>query len=230
MKSFRIALFLLPVLLSGCRFYETATAPADYYYLNPNKELSGVGRVALVELSNESSYPDIRGDVTEMLFRSLQKKQLFSLSIVHRNNPAWRSLQLDWNQGSQIRGSALGTAPEYTLEQLSVIRKTLNCNAVLTGTITQYQPYPHIVLGLRLKLVDLRDGQLLWGLEEVWDAADKTTENRIKKYFRSQMQSGFSSLGEKLVAVSSLKFIRFVAYEVSQTLPTRQPKPKNSLM
>ena len=206
----RLATLLLPALLSGCQFYETMVTPADHYYLNTDKDLSRLGRVAIIEMDNDSSYPQISTDVTEALFQALQKKQVFGLAVVRQNDPAWRSLQLDLDS-------------KYSLKQLFTIRKTLNCDAVLTGTITEYQPYPHMAIGLRLKLVDLTDGRLLWALEQIWDSADKTTERRIKKYFQRQMRSGFAPLREQLVAISSLKFIKFVAYEVAGTL---RPKRK----
>lgn len=211
-------LLLLPVLLSACQFYTVSPPMPEYYYLNPDKDLSTVGRTALVELDNKSSYPQISTDVTETLFQALQKKQPFGLAVVHRNNPAWRSLQLDLNSGYQTQNSALAVPPTYTLDQLTAIRKTLKCDAVLIGTISQFKPYPHMAIGLRLKLVDLRDGQLLWALEQIWDNSDKTTEYRIKNYFQYQKRLGFAPLREQLVTVSPLEFIKFVAYEVAETI------------
>ncbi len=180
--------------------------------------MRAVGRVAIVELGNNSSYPQISSDVTEALFTALQKKQLFGLTIVHQDDPAWRSLQLDLDSGPPTQNNTFGVPSTYTLEQLSAIHKTLKCDAVLIGTVTEYHPYPRMAVGLRMKLVDLRDGQLLWALEQVWDSADKTIERRIKEYFQSQMRSGFAPLRERLVVVSPLKFINFVAYEVAETL------------
>ena len=211
-------LLLLPVLLSACQFYVVTPPMPDYYYLNPDKDLSTIGRTALVELDNTSSYPQISTDVTEVLFQALQKKQPFGLTVVGRNDPAWRSLQLDLNSGYPAQGSTLGVPPTYNIEQLSAIRKTLKCDAVLVGTISQFKPYPHMVIGLRLKPVDLRDGQLLWALEQIWDGSDKTTEYRIKNYFKYQIRSGYAPLREQLVAISPLEFIKFVAYEVAETI------------
>lgn len=208
MNSIKKALLLLPVLILGCGLYETHEPRANYYYLNPNKDLSTIGRSALIELANDSAFPQISADVTEALFLALQKKQLFGLTIVRQNDPAWRSLQLDLNT-------------EYTFEQLSAIRTTLNCDAVLTGTITGYKPFPHMAMGLRLKLIDLADGELLWALEQIWDTTDKTTKDRIKNYYSNNKFMGFATLQEELGTVSSLKFIKFVAYETAETL---QPK------
>ena len=214
----KLLLLLLPFLLLGCQLYTTDVPAADYYYLNPTKDLSAIGRVAIVELDNDSSYPAIRTDVTEALFQALQKKQVFGLTLVRQSDPAWRSLQLDMNS-------------TYTLDQLFAIRKALKCDAVLTGTITEYNPYyPHMAIGLRLKLMDLRDGQLVWALEQIWDSADKTTEYRIKDYSHSQMRSGFAPFHEELVVVSSLKFIKFVTYEVAETLRTKKRVQRGTVL
>jgi len=210
MNSLRTLLLLLPALLSGCQVYTVTTPKPDYYYINPDKDLSNIGRVAIVEMNNDSGYPAISGSVTETLFQALQKKQLFGLTIVRQNDPAWCGLQLGLNS-------------TYTLDQLDKIRKALKCDALLTGTITEYHPFPHMEVGLRLKLVDLRDGQLLWAIEQIWDSTDKTTEYRIKDYFQSQMNSSSVPLHEELMTVSPIKFIKFAAYEVAETLnPKRQ--------
>ncbi|MHC4239967.1 MAG: hypothetical protein ACYSUC_09480 [Planctomycetota bacterium] len=205
MNNLKRASLLLSMVLSGCQFY-SAPPPIKYRsYVNPDKDLSTIGRVAIVELANKSDYPAVGEDVTEELFEALQKRQLFSLAVVRQHDPAWRSLQLDLDA-------------TYTLEQLSAIRKTLKCNAVLIGTITKFRPHPHMAVGLRLRLIDLRDAQLVWGLEQIWDSADKATEYRIERYFKKQISSGGAALREELVTVSSLKFIKFVAYEVGETL------------
>jgi len=191
---------------------------ADYYYLNHYKDLSIVGRVAIVELDNDSSYPQISPDVTEALFQALQKKQVFGLTVVRQSDPAWRGLQFNLDPASRTQSGALEAPSTYTLDQLLAIHKTLRCDAVLVGTITKYHPYPHMAIGLRLKLVDLKDAQLLWALEQVWDSADKTTEYGIRNYFNSQVRLGIAPLREQLMVVSSIEFVKFVAYEVAETL------------
>jgi hypothetical protein len=203
-KLWGIILLLLIVILSGCRTHSASAPVSDYYYLNPNNKLITIGRVAIVELDNDSSYPQISGDVTQALYQALQKRQIFGLTVIRQNDPSWRSLQLD-------RDST------YTLEQLLAIREALKCDGLLLGAVTEYRPYPHMAIGMRMRLLDLRDGQLQWALEQVWDSADKTTEKRIKSYFKSEKRSGFAPLHEKLAAVSPIEFIKFVSYEVAGT-------------
>jgi hypothetical protein len=208
MNSFKYMFLLLPLLLSGCGSSSTYKPAASYYFLNPHKNLSEVGRTVQVELTNDSAYPQISVDVTDALYQAMQKKQLFGITLIRQSDPAWQNLQLD-----------LKTA--YTLDQLSGIRKSLKCGAVLRGTVTGYEPFPHLVIGLRLELIDLTDGQLLWALEQVWDATDKSTQERVKDYYKRHILPGSESLQEGLGTVSSLKFVRFVAFETAETL---QPK------
>jgi hypothetical protein len=115
----------------------------------------------------------------------------------------------------------LGKFDDYSLEQLSAMHKSLKADAVLRGTVTRYEPFPHLVIGLRLELIDLADGQLLWGLEQIWDAADNNTQNRIKDYYKTSFLPGSDSLEVGMGTVSSLKFIDFVTYETAKTI-----KPK----
>lgn len=200
-----ICLLFLP---AGCRFYEDSEPTPAYSYLSPYKDITTVGRVAIVELGNDSAYPKISADVTEALFLALQKKQLFGLTMVHQDDSAWRSLEIEPDSA-------------YTLEQLFAIHEVLKCDALLVGTVTQYEPYPHMTVGLRLRLLDLSDGQLLWAVEQVWDSADKTMQHTVKNYYRNQIFLGEGSLREQMTIVSPLKFIGFIAYEVAETL---QPK------
>jgi len=190
--------------LGGCESPQNGNGMAGSFYLNPYKDLTNLGRVALVELDNNSGHPQISADLTEALFVALQKKQVFGLTIVHQDNPDWRGLQENLDSLQAMR-------------QLLAMRETLKCNGLLVGTVTEYTPYPHMSLGLRLKLLDLTDGQLIWGLEQVWDSSDRDIRKRIKQYFKNDLRTGVASLREELVVVSPLKFGKFVAYEVAET-------------
>lgn len=199
------AAMLLAGLQAGCQSSQEERGMADSFYLNPYKDLGTLGRVALVELDNNSGYPQISSDLTEALFVALQKKQIFGLTIVDHDNPAWKGLQENLDSLQALR-------------QLLAMREALKCNGMLVGTVTEYTPYPHMSIGIRLKLIDLTDGQLLWGLEQVWDGADRGIQKRIKRYFKEDLRSGFASLGEELVVVSPRNFGKFVAYEIAKTL------------
>jgi hypothetical protein len=75
-----------------------------------------------------------------------------------------------------------------------------------------------MAMGIQLKLIDLRDGRVICAIEQIWDTADKATEKRIKKYFEQQLRQGFAPLNEQLAALSTINFVRFVTYDVAETL------------
>jgi len=196
---------LVIAAVAGCKSSREVGAMVDAYYLDPGKDLRALGRVALVELNNLSSYPQINPELTDALYLALQKEQLFGLVTIKRDSPVWRNLQESLDSIQAMR-------------QLQTLRETLQCNGLLLGTITQYQPYPHMVLAVRLKMIDLTDGQLIWALEQVWDSADRSVQKRVDGYYRQQLRSEHSPLSKELVVVSSLDFFRFVAHETAATL------------
>jgi hypothetical protein len=177
---------------------------ADYYYLNPNADFSKVGKVVLIQLENKSAYPQVSPDVTSAIYEHLQKKQRFSLRVISENDPDWKSLQLNIDE-------------QWEPKQLIKAAETLKCDAIIVGTITEYVPYPHMMLGLRLKMTSCRDAQMLWAFEQVWDTADRKTEYLIQQYLKNTTRSDSGKLDRQLVNLSSIKFFKFVAYEVART-------------
>ena len=170
-----------------------------------SKNFSTIKSVCLVELQNKTSYPQVSEDVTESLHQSLQKKQWFNLSLLKQTDAAWKALE--------VRPDSA-----YTLEQLMTARKLLGTDALLIGTVTSYSPYPRMAMGLQLKLVDLRTGQVVWAIQQIWDTADKATQERIKKYFEQQLRSDFSPIGEQLATLSPINFVKFITYEVTEMM------------
>ncbi len=201
-----IVLFSGVACLSGCGVYRGQLfPPARYYYLTPDKDLATVGRVDIVEFTNESSDPQISDEMTRTVFQALQKEQLFGLRLFALDDPQWKSLLVT-------------PAATYSLEQLQTMRDTLRSDAIVTGAVADYQPFPHMSMSLRLSMIDLRDGKLLWAVDHTWDTADKETQELISRYFRNEVRPGYRPLMEDLVSISPIEFNKFVAYEVVQTL------------
>jgi hypothetical protein len=200
LKTLVALCFILPlaITLSGCSGNKSSSSEVS-------KNLSAIKSVCLVELQNKTIYPQISGDITESLHQSLQKKQRFTLSLLKQADAAWATLE--------VRPDSA-----YTLEQLMSARKLLGADALLMGTVTSYSPYPRMAMGLQLKLVDLRTGQAVWAIEQIWDTADKATQERIKKYFDKQLRSDFSTIGEQLATLSPINFVKFITYEVIETM------------
>ena len=200
--------FVLAMLipLSNCTLYRPITHETGHYYINPSADFSTVGKTVIFELDNLSTRPELATEFTQTLTEAISKRHLFSLSTLYRAEPTWRMLDLS-------------TDSSYSLEELSIIRKQLKADAVLFGRINQYHPYPNLLVGLHLKLIDLRNGKLLWATEQVWDSSDKRVERRMRHYFNTRMRAGFQPMDWELLVTSPRAFNKFVATEIAQTLP-----------
>ncbi len=210
-----LVITLSAVFIAGCRrAVDIAGSDPDYYYLNKNRNLENVGRVAFIEFENKTDFPDIHTTVADSLLAQIQNKHLFGVDYIAGDDVRWKNLSLQADQN-------------FTLEQIVQIRKSLGTNAILSGAITMYQPYPHMKLGIRIKLIDLDENRLLWAVENVWDSSDKKTQARIADYFSRQHNPSYApwyqkmtgeNIHQRLVSVSPKQYAEFIAFEICRTL------------
>lgn len=207
MKWIKLALLAMTIFLPGCKILIPFEPPeaAIHYYRNPNANFDMVGRVVILEPENLSTNPKISEEMTAQFSEALQKRQIFGVDLLYRSDPAWQDVVLSSNSA-------------YTKEQLTTIRDGLKTDAIIYGEILHYYPYPRMSVGIRLKLVDCRTGQLLWAIEQVWDSTDKTIEDRIDRFFKTEMRTGYDPMQSHLTMLSPRIFNKFVAHEIAQTL------------
>jgi hypothetical protein len=205
-KNFVIILLAgLAGLLPGCaKPEEVAAAGARPHFSNPRRDLRQVARVILIEPANLSAHPQISADFTNCLSRAIERKSLFGQAVIYRKDPVFSQYQLDCDK--------------CPLETVKEVYKAFGCDAMLTGTIRDYQTYPRLAISVRLRLIDLTDGELIWAMEQVWDTTDKELEKRMKGFFNTEMRGGYEPLNWKMGLVSPNAFLKFVCYEVGETL------------
>ncbi|MDD5133935.1 MAG: hypothetical protein PHP01_00810 [Phycisphaerae bacterium] len=161
--------------------------------------------VAFIELYNESEYTGIQVEAADELYHAIMKKQLFTITLVKQDAPAWKSV--NYQPGSKL-----------TLEQLYSLQQSLNAKAVLLGVVTDFKPYPHLSIAMKIEMIDLNHGQTIWAAEQIWDSADKNLELRVKKYIQTQMRTDRTADRNKLTFISTKDFIKFLCYELAETM------------
>ncbi len=192
----------LAAALAGCA---PPPAPSIGHYLSDPADLGRIRRVVFVELDWDSTSADVSPQLTQALFQAIQSKRRFRIDILPRTDARYAELPLD-PQGS------------HTLEQLAEIRRVLGCEAILFGSARSFQPFPRMRVELYLRLLDLRSGALVWGVDHTWDSTDKTTEKRIRRYYEDNLRGGYEPARWRIVMVSPQQFSKFVACEVAGTL------------
>lgn len=212
----RLVLLAAGCLVSGCWHVGGPPSP-PMGYVASWQGITRLRRVVFVELgATGGCEPGVARDMTRSLASAVQGKGLFHVDVVERNDPVCRDLALD-------RMGAL------SLDEMARMRDALQCDAVLIGRVSHFQPFPRMQLGLVVKLMDVRDGELLWGVEHVWDTTDQNTQRRIRTYFHREVRSGYEPLGYELVLKSPRALERFIAHEVANTLrPSHLPPTTNA--
>jgi hypothetical protein len=201
------------ILLGSCSILKKPVPQTPVqFYIDKSQDFVSVGKVAILEFENESvSSTDLAKTLTQNLADTLGKKQLFSVRTVYRADPEWKGCNLD-------------QANSLSSQDMEHIAKQLKVDAILIGTITRYRSYPQLLTAMRFKMLDLGSGKLLWAMENVWDSTDKSTEERIKQFFDTQMRTGYQPMNWQFVTSSPSAFHKFVMYEVVGTFPESRMK------
>ena len=204
-KTIAAFMVILSLMSLSCRRgARTIVLESGHFYIDPAANLRTIGKVVIVEFDNRSTNPEISASTTEALNEALQKKHMFAVRTVHPIDDEWQSLDIE-------------NITSFAPKELVILRQELNADAIIFGSVTQYYPYPHLLMGLNLKMVDLRRGKTVWAMEQVWDSSDKSLEIRMKRYSADQMRTGYQPLDWQLFITSPRAFNKFIAAEIAQT-------------
>jgi hypothetical protein len=220
MKALRWGIVCAGIFLwTGCNAVQPkAKVPYGHYYIDGQGNFGSVDRVVLLELENQTPPLELAEQLTQVMADGLGKKHLFSIRTIGRADPLWSRLNLD----------IISTCSDEDLEQIG---QELDADAVIYGTIKRYQSYPHLLMSLHLKMVDVRyQGRLLWAMEQIWDSTDRQVELRMMEYYTKETRRGYQPLDWKIMVTSPRAFHKFIVYEIGQTLPTLVPADRSLAM
>jgi hypothetical protein len=194
----------LSALLGGCQ-QERMTPVKVNYYLHDYRDLHQLKRVCFVEISEDMRYPSLARSMTMNLHKAFQGVGLFHMFLMPRDNPVCQDL-------------GLGNPGRYSMDDMSRIRRTLNCDAVLFGRIVDAGFYPHTRVSLHLVLLDLKKGRVAWAVDDTWDIRDEPMKARMAQWL-CRSEAGHNAPDAMEVARMSPKtFQRFVSWEVAKTI------------
>ncbi|TVR49565.1 MAG: hypothetical protein EA425_11980 [Puniceicoccaceae bacterium] len=97
-------------------------------------------------------------------------------------------------------------------------------DGILFLEFTHLRPYPPLALGIRAKLVHVRNGEITWAFDSLFDAADPRVANAARRHALSAQRGKFPLDRSDTVLLSPRRFSSYVAAEVFSTIPLREPK------
>ncbi len=132
---------------------------------------------------------------------------------------------LDRNQLADLIGqrqvSSVDLLSAAFVEKLLTAQNRFGADGILFVDLTSYTPYPPLALGLRAKLVRLRDQNLLWSADLDFNTAQKAVANSALRY-SSQIASNLGPVDlSHSILQTPTRFAEYCAYTTFATIPVR---------
>ncbi len=101
------------------------------------------------------------------------------------------------------------------------LQKELRCDGVLFSRLTQYRPFPPLAVGWNLKLAEVATEDLVWVVDEVFDANNPRVVNSARRYQLEREQLPWQLSDSRSILNSPSGFGRYAAISIFETLPSR---------
>ena len=218
MKTFHTAitatLFLFIVIsTNGCVITEkiqsalhTKEFDSISYHKSEEYNNTSVQRVLLLPLTIESRRDKVVDDVTDAFLIELQRSAKFDIVKAQEFQDILSQQKDVWARGL-IRAETIIEA-----------RKRYKVDAIIFGTITQYQPYEPPVLGIKIGMFSARTGNIMWSADAIFDSSQASVIKLLKSYHKKQYQRKQSLYDWNLILLSMKRYAQFVAYHMIATL------------
>ena len=210
---------LLILLLAGCSALtpEDAVVGPDYHpgnvFLAAPQLDKSLRSVAVLPLTADGRLADGTAGIMAMepvVRGELTKLKRFELTFVTPQQLREWTSRNSWNAEDEL--------PPSFFESL---RKHIHCDGIMFSQLTQYQAYPPLSLGWRFKLVDGVSCQVVWAVDEIFDARDKAVANSARRYQQASETLGAEPPDSKVILTSPARFAHYTAAAMLGTIPPR---------
>jgi hypothetical protein len=103
---------------------------------------------------------------------------------------------------------------------LERIGRETGADGVIFARLTRFHAYPPMVIGWRMTLVTL-DADILWSVDEVFDAAEEAVSNSARRYERGRVRNNPVLEDSRSILLSPSKFGQYTIRTAVGTLPVR---------
>lgn len=102
------------------------------------------------------------------------------------------------------------------------IRRQTACDGILFGELTQFSAFPPLSVGLRMSLVDVQSGRIIWSVDEILDTGNPAVSNGARRYFHGTLKGpATDSFDSQIVLDSPIRFGRYAVATLIATMPKR---------
>jgi hypothetical protein len=205
--------------LAGCstlKVGDTVSGPGykvTNFHRSSDRLPVSLRRVALLPLAARgpganASAADALGPV---LAGELLARHELDLAQVSPDDLARWTGRPDWSAGDKLPAGFLNTIQGKTA-----------ADAVLFSEVTAYRPYPPLAVGLKLTLVDVQSGRVLWAVDDLLDAGQPAVADGARRFHLEKMRgAGEQPFDSHSILDSPRRFARYAAATLLDTMPQR---------
>jgi hypothetical protein len=176
------------------------------YYKSEEYSTTKLHRVLLLPFTIESRRDKVVDEVTDAFYIELQKSAKFDVVVPQGFEDILAQQKDIWNRGLIM--------PETLVEA----KKRYQVEAIIFGTITQYQPYEPPVLGIKIGMFSALSGNIMWSSDAIFDSSEASVIKLVKSYHKKHYQRNQSLYDWKIILVSMKRYAQFVAHHMVGTL------------
>lgn len=226
-----IRLCLFSVLwLNGTSLFAEDAKPDNVYISSPVLPTS-LKRVVILPLAHEDSQAELSGGC-EMLYPVLQselvKTKRFEVIPASPETIQGLTGQSSWTGTEILPADFFGS-----------MQRVYGCDAVLFCELSAFHAYPPLMIGWRMKLVDVSTQRIIWAADVIYDASDPVVTKNAEDFEKQQegvekpvslikrLLTWFDRRAEPVtdqpwtILNSPRYFGQFTAEKLLQTLPER---------
>jgi hypothetical protein len=85
-------------------------------------------------------------------------------------------------------------------------------DGVLVGTVTAYRAYTPPHLGMRTNLVSVHSGSIVWAVDAIYDAQDRSTISDLRHYHEHVQAHDGNLHGWEMDTIAPTMFCAYVAH------------------
>lgn len=114
-----------------------------------------------------------------------------------------------------------GSVDDLPQNLYSEIYKITGADAILFTDLTHFRPYKPVSMSIRSKLVDIKDGSIIWSIDENFDSGNPHVASAARLFQESQSYLPYPQQDNYAAIKSPVKFGKYVANAIYQTTPNR---------
>lgn len=207
------------LVLTGCAVLPAGDTVKGSVYVPANVHRSvdrlpvTVRRVALLPPASRVGRAETSGAeaISGILLAELQRQHRLEVIHVNHADMARWSGRRNWTTADAL--------PSGFLES---IRTHTGAESVLFPEVTTYRAYPPLAIGLRLSLVEVQSGRVLWAVDDLLDAGNPEVSNGARQFYLQEMKGGNETpFDSHSVLDSPRRFSRYVIATLLGTMPDR---------